>query len=1684
MDGLLVVGRAGKNNDTQQSRQSRSQQIPIRAKPPAEPQQQQRQRRNHHRQRRPTNGADAIDIAARNTNTSSDATETRPVSVTGSRASERQQTTTRQQINSAQPTRNQAQQSTHPEPKDQKTPISTVLPQRQLPLDITNPFALPEFDGDGPERSASLENIESFFELNAEPATKDPKLWQATTEPDNTHRGSIADESCRQGETAVWESVAHNPVQQEASRDWLPSAPLERHDAALTLEQQDYKGDDSLPTSDATTQNDTILSSISTSQSSKKPIQVMPVVITQEQASDNEEEDASDGQLHTIHTHTHTHPLGLSLTGQFMSASPKPSTSWAQAQHQTTASSASPLSKPFPLGRELTQSGLRVALAATRSHSPQTMHMFCMKEALGATISPSFASLHLSDDDTHGAVPSSLRMAIPLPVTTLDLNLGEDEPKTEQKLEPVTVKNVKNDLQATGRQIDEHLYKEIPLRFRPIKPVVRARDFHMPAEVVDTVAPVFSKRMLELENPNEDLDTGSDTPIPTSQFFSSTSSLFHPRSLRGGTLDEKQDRVVDRESKTRLDAIRALLSRVNSEHQARTGRLVSTTHDEQVEDSTSTLDPETGNTENDVAVAVEDVEDASINKAGSNQIKQTNAFYETLEFIAQVRLRRERLLAGLEIHELEESEQELALRKQYETLMQRYNAMQEANEDPLEQARLLSQLGDVSLHLSRPDASLGFLQSAISLIPRVSHSYWLLHIAYLVLGNRQSALEALEQCIRLQPDYKAYRAKAQILHDDAANARQTVAALQMAIIYNGQDATAYYMKAELEETLGNSQQAASDLLMVLEVDPDHLHARRKYAQVLFERGSYRQSIKHLTALIVAMPADANLYFQRALANSRSGEHVQALRDITQCIHLDPNNKLAYFNRALMLSRAHPYRAIRDLSIVLLIDSSHEVTIEAYLRRGMLYASMHQHKEALPDLLACLASEELRCLRNGAASKTLVTVLCQLGLLNLRQLGKYATAIKYFTKALGVDPGCEDAILARAECYRQLDKQSRAFESDYSDQTLRRALRDYMRLVHISPGNIQYRLLCGKTALEIGLTKAAEATLSGARRLTRHLGTTPSLQTEADIFLGYREEAIAVLCRTIWPSSSAAAPVTNVADHLAQNHVEGGIVATYFPALGRALLRSERIQEAVAVFQHMIDVGSETADVYYHLGLCCLKLGDEHLALSLFDRAVSMDNTHALALFERAKSKLKLGLPRVLVDVNRALEKDPTLWPAYLTRAAFYAQQHRLPKAILNCNKALAIEPAATRALIMRGCLKLLNKTLDLGIRDLSDACEMDPANPLAFFNRGVGYHMLGNYQIAIRDYSAVLLYSKGESYRKQILLNRALAYMSLNENESALSDLLELLRSRRHARNPALLHTTALCFYRHRAYVQAVDYFSRAIDLDKHFVQAYLGRGNALLDMNTIRSRRLAKRDFLRALHVDPRFTPAYHNLAVCLQTAGHLKQAYRVLSHAITSTPTNTVLLEARAIVALQVQELHDAYRDLSQAITIRPSAKLYNARGVVQLYMKQGHAAVADFRAAIAADSTYVLPYYNLANVFLAKRQLRQAVTLFNQACELSPMIDDDLYNNRAICKCYIGQQEDALEDLRMAATQPHCNTEVIFNLALLSYQLGHLEDANKAISKYLDQVDHIDTVAERLRALIRASQHADNYLSKTTS
>ena len=56
-----------------------------------------------------------------------------------------------------------------------------------------------------------------------------------------------------------------------------------------------------------------------------------------------------------------------------------------------------------------------------------------------------------------------------------------------------------------------------------------------------------------------------------------------------------------------------------------------------------------------------------------------------------------------------------------------------------------------------------------------------------------------------------------------------------------------------------------------------------------------------------------------------------------------------------------------------------------------------------------------------------------------------------------------------------------------------------------------------------------------------------------------------------------------------------------------------------------------------------------------------------AYYRRGLARLLMNDSKGILDVNKALALDPTMWQAYVTRASFHAASAAYPRAILNCN---------------------------------------------------------------------------------------------------------------------------------------------------------------------------------------------------------------------------------------------------------------------------------------------------------------------------------------------------------------------------------------------------------------------------------
>ncbi|XP_023933182.1 tetratricopeptide repeat protein 6-like [Lingula anatina] len=453
-----------------------------------------------------------------------------------------------------------------------------------------------------------------------------------------------------------------------------------------------------------------------------------------------------------------------------------------------------------------------------------------------------------------------------------------------------------------------------------------------------------------------------------------------------------------------------------------------------------------------------------------------------------------------------------------------------------------------------------------------------------------------------------------------------------------------------------------------------------------------------------------------------------------------------------------------------------------------------------------------------------------------------------------------------------------------------------------------------------------------------------------------------------------------------------------------------------------------------------------------------------AFYQRGLSRIRLKQGKGIQDFNRALALDPKIFQVYLSRAAYYGLRGQYSKAILNCNEAIKLQPNSVRAYLFRGALKYHIKAYQLAIRDLTKATSIDSTCALAYFNRAVCYHDSKNHAKALQDYGIVLLL--GDALRLKVLINRGLLYFDRDDYRNALQDFL--LAAKIDAKNCKIYHTIGLCYHKLNCLEDAVKAFSVALTLDKFFLEGYIGRGNVLMDYGHDAGLKFARRDYERALQLNPIYLPARVNLAYNLQVCGKYMHAWRQFTAALTANPYYKPALEGRAIVNLQMSDTFAAFQDINASVRVVPSAELLTNRGVIHQFMGDKANAMRDYQQAISIDPSHALAYFNAANIYFQMRQFKQAHAHYDKAILFNPK-DESALLNRAITKVLLRDSAGALDDFKAAVKLSPHSAHMYFNRGNLYSSLKQFDKAEKDYTKALTlQPD--DALVYKRRADVR--------------
>jgi len=188
-------------------------------------------------------------------------------------------------------------------------------------------------------------------------------------------------------------------------------------------------------------------------------------------------------------------------------------------------------------------------------------------------------------------------------------------------------------------------------------------------------------------------------------------------------------------------------------------------------------------------------------------------------------------------------------------------------------------------------------------------------------------------------------------------------------------------------------------------------------------------------------------------------------------------------------------------------------------------------------------------------------------------------------------------------------------------------------------------------------------------------------------------------------------------------------------------------------------------------------------------------------------------------------------------------------------------------------------------------------------------------------------------------------------------------------------------------YKEAIEAYSRAIELNPRYADAYHNRGCAY---GNLKDSAKAIEDLNRAIELAPRDADAYYNRGVAYQNLKDSAKAIADYNRAIEFAPRLAVAYSGRGTAYYDLKEYTKAIADCNRAIELNPGyPDAYYNRGAAYRNLKEYTKAIADYNRAIELNPKYALAYGGRGLAYYYRNDYQRAIQDFDYALQLDPTI-----------------------------------------------------------------------------------------------
>ena len=264
--------------------------------------------------------------------------------------------------------------------------------------------------------------------------------------------------------------------------------------------------------------------------------------------------------------------------------------------------------------------------------------------------------------------------------------------------------------------------------------------------------------------------------------------------------------------------------------------------------------------------------------------------------------------------------------------------------------------------------------------------------------------------------------------------------------------------------------------------------------------------------------------------------------------------------------------------------------------------------------------------------------------------------------------------------------------------------------------------------------------------------------------------------------------------------------------------------------------------------------------------------HQRGIFYRANGRYQEALD----DFNKAIRINPSYAYAYNNRCNTYVQLGQHQKAIEDCSKAVAIYPFCVEAYNNRGNAYSFLRQYHKAIESYDQAISIQPSYTKAYYNRGLTYGFkLDDYQRGIADFNEViridpryadpyialglLHFNKRNfelgcvDFKKACDLGHCLHLHKFQKIGECRGSDLQLLDS-------VYFHKKGTDYFKQGEYLMAIEYFNKALILNKDYADAYHNRGAVYVE---IANYPRAIEDYNESIRLKPGYADVYNNRGI-----------------------------------------------------------------------------------------------------------------------------------------------------------------------------------------------------------------------------